>query len=495
MARRRQNGSKKKAAAPQSRGGLPLEATPLENLQQLNLHAAGIDIGSRQHVVAVPSGADPDDRPVTVRTFGTFTADLQALAKWLQRCGITTVAMESTGVYWIAAEQLLAEQGFDVKLVQPAQLKNAPGRKTDVQDCQWIQQLHTYGLLVGSFIPPEAICVLRSYSRQRERLVRQAAEHIQHMQKALTEMNVQLHHVLDDITGATGLRILDAILGGERDPQRLAELRHHNCKRDVTTIALALQGNWREDHLFALRQALDLFRYFHEKLREVDERLEAHLRTFMDRSEGRELPPPRTKQKRSRSTASAEQPPSAATTRVRARKKRNSELSFELRPLLFRMTGVDLTSIDGIGEAVALNLLSEIGTDMSAWRTDKHFCSWLALCPGNHKRGGQQRRSRSRTRPSANRAAYWFRLAAQSLWGADCALGAYYRRMKALHGAPKAIVATAHKLARLVYRLLKEGRAYEDRGAAWYEAQFREQKIKGLRRQAEALGLQLVSVP
>lgn len=471
MARRRKK--KQPLLATPCRGGLPVNNAPLpKNLQQINLHAAGIDVGSRQHYVAVPEGRDE----VVVRSFGTFTADLEGLADWLEQCGITTVALESTGVYWIPVFELLEARGLEVKLVQPAKLKNVPGRKTDVLDCQWIQQLHTYGLLEGSFRPADQICVLRSYLRQRDRLVHSAAQHIQHMQKALMEMNVQLHHVINDITGTTGLRIIDAILAGERDPQKLAELRHPNCKNAVATIALALQGNWRDDHLFALRQALELYRFYHQKLSEVDARVESYVQTFDDRSQGRPLPELSAKAKKAKSSG----------------KRKNNAPQFAARPLLFRMTGVDLTSLDGIGEHLALQLISEIGTDMSAWPTEKHFCSWLTLCPGNHRTGGKQHKSKTGTRTSSNRAAHLFRLAANSLWKADCALGAYFRRMKTRRGAPKAIVATAHKLARLVYRMLKYGTPYEDRGAHWYEAQFRQQQVVGLRRRASELGFELV---
>jgi transposase len=471
MARRRQK--KSSVPQPRSRAGIPVEnASFPKNLEQINYHAAGIDIGSREHYVAIPEGRDS----VVVRSFGTFTADLHGMADWLQQCGIETIAMESTGVFWISAFELLESRGFEVKLVQPAKLKNVPGRKTDVLDCQWIQQLHTYGLLEGSFRPEEDVAVLRSYLRQRDRLVRLAAEHIQHMQKALLEMNVQLHHVINDITGVTGLRILDAILAGERDTLRLAELRHPNCKNNVETIALALQGNWRDEHLFALQQALEAYRFYQRKLVEVDQRIEAHLRTFEDRSGGQQLPQDRKPQQK----------------RETARAKKKHEPAFDARALLYRMTGVDLTSIDGIGAQIALGLISEIGTDMNAWPSEEHFSSWLTLCPGNHRTGGKQHKSKTQTRTSSNRAAHLFRLAANSLWNADCALGAYFRRMKQRRGTPKAIVATAHKLARFVYRMLKYGTAFEDRGARWYEAQFRERQLHGLCSRAKELGFELV---
>lgn len=445
------------------RGGFPVENAPVtEPLDDIHPNAAGIDIGSQQHYVAVPEGRDT----VSVRCFGTFTSDLGSLADWLRQCGITTVAMESTGIFWIPVYEVLLARGFDVRLVPPYATKSLPGRKTDVLDCQWIQQLHSYGLLPASFLPDDRIGVLRSFLRQRDRLVRSCSEHILHMQKALMEMNVQLHHVVDDITGVTGLRIIDAILNGERDPEELAKLRHPGCKNDEATIALGLQGNWRDDHLFALKQALDLYRYYHQKMAELDQHIESYLRKFDDRTQGRELPPPR----------------------VAKRKKKNNDPAFDSRALLFRMAGHDLTSINGIGPYLALQLVSEIGLDMSKWPTEKHFASWLTLCPGNHQTGGKQHRSKTHTRPSANRAAHLFRLAAFSLGRADCALGAYFRRMKARLGPPKATVATAHKLAKLVYRMLKDGKTYEDRGAAWYDDQFRDQQLKSLQRQAAKLG-------
>jgi transposase len=433
-------------------------------LAKVNLNAAGIDIGATQHYVAIPEGRDE----VTVRCFGTFTADLEGLADWLIRCGIKTVAMESTGVYWIPVFEILEARGLEVKLVEPSKIKNAPGRKTDVLDCQWIQQLHLYGLLEGSFRPVEQINILRSYMRQRDRMVKQAADHIRHMQKALMQMNVQLHHVISDITGLTGMRIIDAILAGQRDPHELAKLRDHRCKKDAATIALALQGHWREDHLFELQQAVEMYRVCQQKLLALDERIEAHLKTFSDKSEGKVLKP-----------------------RPRQRKFSSTEPTFDMRNLLYRLAGVDLTEIDGIGGHLALGLIAELGIDMRPWPTEKRFASWLTLCPGNHKTGGRVSRNKTRTRQSANRAAALLRQAAWSLERADCALGAYYRRMKARLGAPKAITATAHRLARIVYNLLKYGKKYTDQGAEAYEAQYRQRSIENLRRRAKQYGFTL----
>ena len=439
--------------------------TPIPQ-QLVHPHAAGIDCGATQHFVAVP----PDRDPQPVRAFRTFTADLHALADWLEQCGIDTVAMESTGVYWIALFEILEARGFKTYLVEAGKIKNAPGPKTDVVDCQWIQQLHSCGLLTASFRPPDDICMLRSYMRQRDMLVRYAAQHVQHMQKALTEMNVQLHHVIDDLLSATGTRIIEAILEGERDAATLAAMRDERCKHDEATIARALEGNWRDDHLFALKQAYDLYQVYHGQLAEVDARVEAYLHRFEDKSAGQTRPERR---------------------RERRRQLKRNEPTFDMANLLYRMTGVDLTAIDGIGGHLALSLISEIGIDMNPWKSDKHFASWLCLAPGNHKSGGKQNRRKSATRPSSNRAAQDFRMAAFAVSRSDSALGAFYRRLRARIGAPKAITATAHKIAKIVYNMLKYGTAYVDRGVQYYEDQYRQRVVKNLHRRAEQLGFTL----
>jgi len=433
-------------------------------LEQVHLNAAGIDVGSESHFVAVP--ADRDDQPV--RQFKAFTADLNALADWLTECGIETVALESTGVYWIALFELLEGRGFEVLLVDPRRLKSVPGRKTDVVDCQWLQQLHTFGLLSGAFRPAEQVCVLRSYMRQRAMLVQYASHHTQHMQKALQQMNVRLDTVLSDITGVTGMSILEAILAGERDPSQLAKLRDPRCQMDEATIAKALQGNWRAEHLFSLKQALALYKVYRQEMAECDRQIEAHLETFSPRTE-ESLPP-----------------------RGRGRKPSRNQLRFEARAQVHRITGVDLTKIDGIDEHVALKLLSEIGTDMSRWPTVKHFTSWLGLCPGNKRSGGKT--LSGRTKPCANRAAAALRLAANTLYRSKTALGAFLRRMKSRLGAPKAITAAAHKLARMIYNALKYGSNYVDPGQDWYERQYRDRVLQTLTRKALELGYELVPV-
>jgi transposase len=322
----------------------------------VNLNAAGIDVGATAHYVAVPEGRDED----SVRCFETFTADLEALADWLKQCGVQTVAMESTGVYWIPVFEVLEARGFEVKLVEPGKLKSVPGRKTDVLDCQWIQQLHTYGLLQGSFVPPEKICMLRSYMRQRGMLVEYAGQHVLHMQKALMQMNVQLHHVISDITGATGLRIIDAILAGERDPHQLAKLRHPRCKKDQQTIAMALEGHWRDDHLFALKQAAELYRFYHRQLAELDGRLESYLATFEDRSDGKRL------RKSPKPKAGSNAP------------------DFDIRNHLYKMTGVDLTTIDGISGYAALQ------TAVGNWHGHEPMAHGETLCVLVVSLSGQQ---------------------------------------------------------------------------------------------------------
>src|SRR5262245_61814222 len=332
-------------------------------LQVTNPDAAGIDVGADAHWVCVPADRDPEP----VRRFGTCTADLEALADWLQACGVTSVAMEATGVYWIPLYELLEARGFTVLLVDARQVARAPGRpKSDAKDCQWIQRLHSYGLLSAAFRPAEAVVVLRAYLRQRDMLVTYAGQHIQHMQKALEQLNVKLTEVVSDITGVTGMAIIQAILRGERDPAALAQLRDPRCKESEATIARALQGTWREEHLFVLRQALALYEFYHRQIGECDRAIEAHLRTFKDESGGRTLP-----------------------YRPRRRKREANEPRFDARARLYCLCGVDLTAIEGIDETTALVLLSEIGTDMSRWPSLKQFCSWLGLCPQHKISGGK----------------------------------------------------------------------------------------------------------
>ena len=374
--------------------------------------------------------------------------------------------MESTGVYWIPLYELLVERGFEVLLVDARQAKNVPGRKTDVLDCQWLQELHTYGLLRGAFRPVDQVCILRSYLRQRSMLVSYASHHIQHMQKALEQMNLKLSHVVSDITGLTGRGIIKAILSGERDPVKLAKLRDPRCKSSEATVARALEGHYREEHLFTLQQAVELVEFYQQQMTACDRQIEACLQQFEEKS--------------------SETP---VTTR---RRKRRRGIAFDARSYLYRMTGIDLTQIDSIEGNTALTVISEIGLDMSRWPTEKHFGSWLGLAPGSKVSGGK--RLSGRTKPSANRAAAALRLAAQSLNQSQSALGAYFRRLKARLGAPKALTAAAYKLARIVYRMLKYGAGYVDQGEAVYEGRYRDRLLRNLKRRAAELGFQLTAI-
>src|SRR3990170_3420576 len=431
-------------------------------LEQINLNAAGIDIGAEEVWVAVP----PDRDEVSVRSFPTFTADLHRLADWLEACRIGTVAMEATGVYWIPLFEILEARGFQVYLVNARHLKNVSGRKTDVLDCQWIQQLHTYGLLSPSFRPPEQIVAIRSLVRHREMLVQYRSAHIQHMQKALTLMNLRLTNVLSVITGVTGLKIIRAIVAGERNPKLLAGFREPGCKKSEAEIAKSLEGHYKREHLFALKQALELYDFYDRQLRECDAELEALYQQF-DPPEDPGTPPPAPRQA----------------------KRRKNQAHFDLAPALYRMTGMDLTQIDGLDALTVQKVLSETGTDMSKWPTVKHFASWLRLCPNNKITGGKV--IQTGVQPTQNRASTALRVAAASLTRNDRALGAYYRRMRARHGAPSAITATAHKLARIIYFMLKDRKPYHDFGADYYEQQYRTRVLRNLTRQAARLGFRL----
>jgi transposase len=449
-----------------------------EPLRVTHPHAAGIDVHAAIHWVAVPPGdapppsADhPPHLPAHVRSFGACTADLIALADWLTQCGVTTVAMESTGIYWIPLFELLESRGFEVFLVEPRQSRHAPGRpKSDVRDCQWLQRLHSYGLLTASFRPAEQVVVLRSYLRQRQMLIRYAGQHVQHMQKALEQMNVKLTEVVSDVTGVTGMAIIQAILRGERDPRELAKLRDERCKRTQAEIARALHGTWRAEHLFALQQAVALYEFYRQQLRDCDRQLQACLGAFPDQSQGQ--PPPR---------------------RQRRHTRKKNEPVFDLSAALYRMAGVDLTVLEGIDPNTALVVLSEIGPDVSRFPTEKHFTSWLGLSP-QHQGSGGKIRSR-RVHRGASRAGRALRLAVQGCYQAQNVLGAFYRRIRARAGAPKAVVATARKLAERVYRLLKYGATYVCQQIEAYEAAYRERLVKGLSRRAAELGYRLEPVP
>jgi transposase len=405
---------------------------------------------------------------MSVRRFATFTADLQALADWLEACGIETVAMESMSVYWIPVYEMLEARGFELYLVNAQQVKHVPGRKTDVLDCQWLQQLHTYGLLRGSFRPSQAICEVRTILRHRSKLIEYRAGHIQHMQKALTLMNLHLTNVISDITGVTGMKIVRAIVAGERNPKVLAQHRDPNCKNSEEVIAKSLEGNYRAEHLFVLRQALELDDLYTLKIRVCDEELERLYSGFapqIDLAAQPLQPPPK-------------------------KRKQKNEPSYDLRSSLYQLTGVDLTAIDGLDVLTVQNILAEVDTDMSKWKSVKHFTSWLGLAPENEISGGQV--LRTGTKKVKSRANLAFRQAAMGVSRGQSALSAFYRRIRAKHGPGVAIVATAHKIARIFYVMLKERRADISPDTTVFEEKQKERAIKHLQRKAAKLGLQFV---
>jgi transposase len=437
---------------------------PSNPFSTINPHAAGIDIGATHHVVAV----GPDRDPTPVRTFCTFSGDLHALADWLRAVGITTVAMESTGVYWIPVFEILEARGFEVVLVNARDVKQVPGRKTDVNDAQWLQQLHQYGLLRGSFRPRESVVQLRAYLRLRERLIEYAAAHIQHMQKALMQMNLQLHHAVTDITGVTGMRILRAIVAGERSAEVLAAHRDVRCAASDATLRAALTGHYRPEHVFALQQALELYDFHQDKIAECDTQIETTLRAL----------------------AAAHTAPTTPLPAQRHAKGRN-EPTFDVRTMLHRLLGADLSQIHGLGPYTVLRLVAECGDDMTRWPTAKHFTSWLCLAPANKISGG--RVLSAATRRSSNRAAALLRIAAVNVGRTQTALGAFYRRLAARIGKAQAVTATARKLAVLFYKALRFGMAYADPGVSAYEARYRHRLVQHLERRAKSLGFTLVA--
>jgi transposase len=441
------------------------ERPSISLLERIQPDAAGIDCGQSSHFVAVPP--DRDQQPV--REFRTFTTELEQLADWLARCGIKTVAMESTGVYWIPLYEILEQRGFEVMLVNARDVHNVRGRKSDVMDCEWLRELHSVGLLRASFRPAAAMVPLRSFMRQRETLVKEASTRIHRMQKALTQMNVMLHVVVTDITGQTGLKIVRSILAGERDPQRLAAHRDRRCHASYAEIVAALTGNYRAEHLFALKQNFAAYEFLLRQIAECDTEIEALLSKLAEQNPLPAAPLPEARNKRSPKRAPA----------------------FDIRSPLHRLTGgADLSQIDSIGPHAALQIIAEIGTDMRRWPTEKHFASWLTLAPNNKISGG--RLLSSRTPPSANRAAAILRRCAMSLTRTSTALGAFYRRLAVRAGKAKAITATARKLALLVYRVMSGNLVYNDPGATAYQQLHRTRELKSLRRRARLLGFQLV---
>jgi len=460
-----------KTAAGQSKLGGKRKGMCLGDRPILEPNAAGIDIGAREIFVAVPP--DRDEHPV--RVFSTFTEDLEKMAQWLVDCGVTTVAMESTGVYWIPLYDVVEKHGVKPCLVDARGMKNVPGRRTDWHECQWIQFLHSVGLLRAAFRPEGNVCAVRSLMRHRSDLVQMTNQHIQHMHKALTQMNLQIHHVISDITGVTGLAVLDAIGAGERDPQKLAKLRDPRIQATEETILKSLVGNWRPEHLFTLKQSRQMYGHYQEQISACDKEIEKLLVAFQPRVDPQQkpLPPDRKKKQRAR------------------QKKATPKTGFDLRTESYKLFGVDLTQIPGLMTMV-LTLFSEVGRDMSRWKTAGQFVSWLALCPDNDITGG--RVAWRGTRKVHNRAGELFRMAAYSLHHEQSPLGHYLRRMKSKLGPTGATTATAHKIAIIFYTMVKKQVEYDETLWAERDAQ-REKRFEAkLKRQAQQLGYKLVPI-
>ncbi len=426
---------------------------------------AGVDIGATEIVVAV--GADRDAEPV--RSFGTFTADLRAVAAWLQQCRIRSVAMESTGVYWIPLYQILVDCHIEVCLVNARHFQNVPGRKTDVLDCQWLQYLHSVGLLRASFRPDQVVCAARTLLRHRQNLVQMAAEHVLHMQKAMEQMNLKLQHVISDLTGVTGMRILTAIVGGERNPPVLARMRNHRIRASEETIVKSLEGDYRPEHLITLEQSLEAYHFYQQQIRVLDTKLEAFMEALPAQIDLREHPLP-VDQKR--------------------QKRQHHAPAYDLRRSCYRAFGVDVTQIPGFAATTAQVMLTEVGPDLSKFRNAAAFASWLTLCPHNEISGGKI--LHAKTRKGKNRAAVALRLAAQTLEETPTHLGQFFRRMKAKLGRAEAITAVAHKLARIFYTMVTTRSAYDESVFRNADARQRIRQETKLRKQAKALGFALV---
>jgi transposase len=434
-------------------------------LEVLHPDAAGIDIGGKEHWVAI--SPDRDEQPV--RCFECFTPDLERMADWLASHGVRSVAMQSTGVYWMPVFEILQQRGLEVYLVNARHTKNLPGRKSDIAECQWLLKLHTFGLLNNSFQPSDAVRAVRTLWRHRGGLVAQASSAIQRMQKALIEMNIQLSNVLSDLSGVSGMAIVGAILEGERAPRKLAALADPQVKASKTVIAKSLQGNWRPELLFVLRQEVELYQGCQDKIAACDEQLQRQLKDMGSKVDLEKQPiGPRPKGKRARGNAP----------------------KFDLRSELYRLTGVDWSQVDGVDVQVAQTVIAEVGTGLDAFPSEKHFANWLGLCPTNETSGGKV--LKRRTPKVVNRAKVAFRQAASTLLKSDSYLGAQYRRLRTRLGAPKAITAMARKLACLFYRLLTKGQQYVDQGAAYYQSRHREQQVRSVLKRAQQLGLQVV---
>lgn len=455
--------SKKRATGKQK--GSAKKRVDWKALEVVHPDAAGVDVGGSEHWVAI----SPDRDPEPVRRFGCFTADVREMGRWLVEKGVRSVAMQSTGVYWMPVFEVLEQQGLEVYLVNAQHTKNVPGRKSDVQECQWLLKLHAFGLLNNSFQPTDEIRIARTLWRQRGNLVAEASSVIQRMQKVLTEMNVQLSNVLSDVSGMSGMKIIGAILEGERDPWKMATFVEPEVKAKPEDIAKSLEGNWREELLFVLRQHVELYRIYQEKIVDCDLQLRKHLESLGSKVDLKTQP---------------------IGNRPKGKKNSKNAPGFDLRTELYRITGIDWTQINGIDVLTAQAVIAEAGADLSAFPSEKQFASWLGLCPTNEQSGGKV--LNRRTRKVVNRATVAFRTAALTLLRSQSYLGAQYRRLRTRLGAPKAITAMARKLACLFYRLIKHGQPYVDKGTEYYEARYREQQIRSLAKRAQKLGLQLL---
>jgi transposase len=454
--------SKKRPTGKQAQ---PVPKVDWKALEIVHPDAAGIDVGGSEHWVAI----SPDRDPEPVRSFGCFTADLREMAAWLVEKGVRSVAMQSTGVYWMPVFEVLEQHGLEVYLVNAQHTKNVPGRKSDIQECQWLLKLHAFGLLNNSFQPTDEIRVARTLWRHRGNLVAEASSTIQRMQKALIEMNVQLSNVLSDLSGVSGMRIIGAILKGQRDPAQLAAMVEPEVKATPEDIAKSLEGNWRDELLFVLKQQVELYRVYQDKIGDCDLQLRQHLESLGSKVDLKTQP---------------------IGPKPKGKKGSRNAPEFDLRTELYRITGIDWAQVNGIDVLTAHTVMAEAGDDLEAFANEKHFTSWLGLCPTNERSGGKI--LNRRTRKVVNRAAVAFRNAASTLLRSDSYLGSQYRRLRTRLGAPKAITAMARKLACLYYRLIKHGQQYVDKGTAYYESKYREQQIRALAKKAKKLGFQLV---
>jgi transposase len=457
----KQTGARTKVRAQQTKQRKATAKTRAIAPPAIRTDLAGIDIGATEIFVAV----SPDRDVEPVRCFASFTADLQELIAWLQECGVTSVAMESTGVYWIPLYQMLADTGIEVCLVNARHFQNVPGRKTDVLDCQWLQYLHSVGLLRGSFRPGQVICATRTLLRHRQNLVQMGAGHVLHMQKSMEQMNLKLQHVISDITGVTGLRIVEAIVGGERDPLVLAGLRDGRIQASEETIVKSLEGDYRAEHLVTLQQSLEAWRFYQHQIAELDKKIEEFMDGLPARIDLNEHPLPKSRKQQ---------------------KRQHNAPFYDLRMYCYRAFGVDATQIPGIAATTAQVLLTEVGPDLSKFRSAAAFASWLTLCPHNDISGGKV--LQAKTRKGSNRAALALRLGAQTLERSETELGRFFRRMRGKMGRPQAITATAHKMARILYTLVTTGKEYSEEIPARADARHRERQEAKLRKQARELG-------